>query len=226
MAIMSCSSSESEEPNIEVEKKYNFVGKTLEEINPLPFKNKTINTDPSEIEKFKKYIANSFLMKGKYSISEQTKDSTINYILALTNHYRLEFKNKEECTLYLNKVIRYTPTLYSVYNYECQFNREDVALRTSSRIEILSPLSLTYNDHVFKLLSYMFQRDVFTKKQVQKDIDRIITSEEVNLTYSITPDGSITFIDNKTKALYHGKIKDNAIHIDFKLKENGGNVFQ
>ena len=211
-AVTSCSSSSDDNPK---DVQYNLSGKVFSQTASLPVTN-NYNTDRKELENFKKCLKWSNFLKDKYTETETTKDSSINFVTSSSENYKMSFTDKEHCSLVTLHTFKYNVKLCSVYTYKCKLPKTFYSVKSGIYKEILNANEFIYNNNTFKLNDYTYTKEVFTEKSSIGQKEKTEEVNKIDFRYTIDSSGNLTFIDNNSKKKYIGTIKDNKLYIDIK----------
>lgn len=210
--VISCSSS-SDDNSKDVQ--YSLSGKVFSQTVSLPVTN-DYNTDRKELENFKECLKWSNFLKDKYTETEITKDSSVNFVTSFSEKYKMSFTDKEHCSLVTLHTFKYNVKLCSVYTYKCKLPKTFYSVKSGIYKEILNANEFIYNNNTFKLNDYTYTKEVFTEKNSIGQKEKTEEVNEIDFKYTIDSSGNLTFIDNNSKEKYIGTIKDNKLYIDIK----------
>ena len=211
-AVTSCSSS-SDDNSKDVQ--YSLSGKVFSQTVSLPVTN-DYNTDRKELENFKECLKWSNFLKDKYTETEITKDSSVNFVTSSSENYKMSFTDKEHCSLVILHTFKYNVKLCSVYTYKCKLPKTFYSVKSGIYKEILNANEFIYNNNTFKLNDYTYTKEVFTEKNSIGQKEKTEEVNKIDFKYTIDSSGNLTFIDNNSKEKYIGTIKDNKLYIDIK----------
>ena len=211
-AVTSCSSSSDDNPK---DVQYNLSGKVFSQAVSLPVTN-DYNTDRKELENFKECLKLSNFLKDKYTETEITKDSSVNFVTSSSENYKMSFTDKEHCSLVTLHTFKYNVKLCSVYTYKCKLPKTFYSVKSGIYKEILNANEFIYNNNTFRLNDYTYTKEVFTEKNSIGQKEKTEEVNKIDFRYTIDSSGNLTFIDNNSKEKYIGTIKDNKLYIDIK----------
>lgn len=211
-AVTSCSSS-SDDNSKDVQ--YSLSGKVFSQSVLLPVTN-DYNTDRKELENFKECLKRSNFLKDKYTETEITKDSSVNFVTSSLEKYKMSFTDKEHCSLVTLHTFKYNVKLCSVYTYKCKLPKTFYSVKSGIYKEILNANEFIYNNNTFKLNDYTYTMEVFTEKNSIRQEEKTEEVNKIDFRYTIDSSGNLTFIDNNSKEKYIGTTKDNKLYIDIK----------
>lgn len=211
-AVAACSSS-SDDNSKDVQ--YSLSGKVFSQSVLLPVTN-DYNTDRKELENFKECLKWSNFLKDKYTETEITKDSSVNFVTSSSEKYKMSFTDKEHCSLVTLHTFKYNVKLCSVYTYKCKLPKTFYSVKSGIYKEILNANEFIYNNNTFKLNDYTYTKEVFTEKNSIGQKEKTEEVNKIDFKYTIDSSGNLTFIDNNSKEKYIGTIKDNKLYIDIK----------
>lgn len=210
--VTACSSS-SDDNSKDVQ--YSLSGKVFSQTVSLPVTN-DYNTDRKELENFKECLKWSNFLKDKYTETEITKDSSVNFVTSSSEKYRMSFTDKEHCSLVTLHTFKYNVKLCSVYTYKCKLPKTFYSVKSGIYKEILNANEFIHNNNTFKLNDYTYTMEVFTEKSSIGQKEKTEEVNKIDFRYTIDSNGNLTFIDNNSKEKYIGTIKDNKLYIDIK----------
>lgn len=210
--VAACSSS-SDDNSKDV--KYSLSGKVFSQAVSLPVTN-DYNTDRKELENFKECLKWSNFLKDKYTETEITKDSSVNFVTSSSENYKMSFTDKEHCSLVTLHTFKYNVKLCSVYTYKCKLPKTFYSVKSGIYKEILNTNEFIYNNNTFRLNDYTYTKEVFTEKNSIGQKEKTEEVNKIDFRYTIDSSGNLTFIDNNSKEKYIGTIKDNKLYIDIK----------
>lgn len=211
-AVAACSSSSDDNSK---DFQYSLSGKVFSQSVLLPVTN-DYNTDRKELENFKECLKWSNFLKDKYTETEITKDSSVNFVTSSSENYKMSFTDKEHCSLVTLHTFKYNVKLCSVYTYKCKLPKTFYSVKSGIYKEILNANEFIYNDNTFKLNDYTYTKEVFTEKNSIGQKEKTVEVNKIDFRYTIDSSGNLTFIDNNSKEKYIGTIKDNKLYIDIK----------
>ncbi len=211
-AVAACSSS-SDDNSKGVQ--YSLSGKVFSQAVSLPVTN-DYNTDRKELENFKECLKWSNFLKDKYTETEITKDSSVNFVTSSSENYKMSFTDKEHCSLVTLHTFKYNVKLCSVYTYKCKLPKTFYSVKSGIYKEILNANEFIYNNNTFRLNDYTYTKEVFTEKNSIGQKEKTEEVNKIDFRYTIDSSGNLTFIDNNSKEKYIGTIKDNKLYIDIK----------
>lgn len=195
--------------------KYSLSGKVFSQAVSLPVTN-DYNTDRKELENFKECLKWSNFLKDKYTETEITKDSSVNFVTSSSENYKMSFTDKEHCSLVTLHTFKYNVKLCSVYTYKCKLPKTFYSVKSGIYKEILNANEFIYNNNTFRLNDYTYTKEVFTEKNSIGQKEKTEEVNKIDFRYTIDSSGNLTFIDNNSKEKYIGTIKDNKLYIDIK----------
>jgi hypothetical protein len=210
--VTSCSTSSDDNPK---DVQYSLSGKVFSQTVSLPITN-DYNTDIKELENFKKCLKWSNFLKDKYTETETTKESSVNFVTSSSENYKMSFTDKEHCSLVTLHTFKYNVKLCSVYTYKCKLPKTFYSVNSGIYKEVLNANEFIYNNNTFKLNDYTYTKEVFTEKNSIGQKEKIEEINKTDFRYTIDSSGNLTFIDNNSKEKYIGTIKDNKLYIDIK----------
>lgn len=210
--VAACSSS-SDDNSKDV--KYSLSGKVFSQAVSLPVTN-DYNTDRKELKNFKECLKWSNFLKDKYTETEITKDSSVNFVTSSSENYKMSFTDKEHCSLVTLHTFKYNVKLCSVYTYKCKLPKTFYSVKSGIYKEILNANEFIYNNNTFRLNDYTYTKEVFTEKNSIGQKEKTEEVNKIDFRYTIDSSGNLTFIDNNSKEKYIGTIKDNKLYIDIK----------
>lgn len=211
-ATTACSSSSDDKPK---EERYHLMGKVFRQSVSLPITN-DYSTDKKEVTNFRQCVKWSNFLKDKYTETEITKDSSVNFVTSSSEEYKMSFADKEHCSLVVLRTFLYNVRFCSVYVYKCQLPKSSYSVKAGIYKEILNANEFIYNDNTFKLNDYTYTKEVFTEKNAIGQSGKTVEIGRMSFSYTVDESGNMTFIDNISKEKYDGIIKGNNIYINIK----------